>query len=111
MKAIVTIGSETAAPVARPTIADFAEATAVRPRVADYLELTKPRLPCELQARKKVAEALGGDAKRGMAEMTAIEDVENALRVIQHELKPSDKPHVWTIANGPGTTMQIWESK
>ncbi len=44
MKAIVTIGNETAAPLARPTIADFAAAPAARPRLADYLELTKPRV-------------------------------------------------------------------
>ena len=32
MKAIVTIGNETAAPLARPTIADLAAAPAARPR-------------------------------------------------------------------------------
>ena len=68
--------------------------------------LTKKRAPGELQARKKVAESLGGDVKRGLAEATSIEDFQNAMDVIQNHLVKSSRPGEWTITNGP-TSMQI----
>ncbi len=72
--------------------------------------LTKQRAPGEVKLRQKIAENFGPSGKAGLAEQLGIEDVQNALSVIQSHLVKSDKPGIWTITNGP-TTIQIWEAQ